>query len=384
MKARGNHILRVLVLMLLVLVPDAFHTAGVAADSSTCGSDGSCTIIPYLSTGYRYQVVAHGAGAGFEQPGFNDAGWPLGNAGFGANLSCGVHAKTNWPLNTDILVRKHFTLPPGAADLQVGVSIDNDVQVFINGIDISGGLQVHEGCATPDNLVFAAPNTVLLFGDNVIAIRGRDRGVDDYLDVRITVREAGAPHFSDGFESGNFSAWSSVQTNAGGAAVVENYLVSSGQFAARLSATTDAGSYAYARKTLAAPQTDLTVSGDFNVRAQGASMSTVPLFRLFDGAGNLVVSLYRLNLTNGEIWVQHSGTYHRTTGMLPLKTWGHLALHLITAGANRSTVEVLLNGTTIYAVQGASLGTAGVQTVQIGNEAHQQVFDLVVDNIVVQ
>jgi predicted outer membrane repeat protein len=190
--------------------------------------------------------------------------------------------------------------------------------------------------------------------------------------------------FGDGFESGNFAAWSSVQTSSGGTAVVEAYLVQSGQHAARLSATADAGSYAYVRKTLATSQTDLTVSGDFNVRAQGAPMSTVPLLRLFDGAGNLVVSLYRLNLTNGQLWVQHSGTYHRTTGMLPLKTWGHLTLHVISAGTDHSTVQVSLNGTLIYSVAGASLGTAGVQALQIGNEAHGQVFDLVADNIVAQ
>jgi predicted outer membrane repeat protein len=216
--------------------------------------------------------------------------------------------------------------------------------------------------------------------------RGFARPDDNETVCDIGAYEAGATMspllFSDGFESGSFAAWSSVQTGSGGTAVVQSSIVKSGQFAARLSATSDASAYAYARKTLATPQTDLTVSGDFNVRAQGTSMSTVPLLRLFDGAGNLVVSLYRLNLTNGQLWVQHSGTYHRTTGMLPLKTWGRLTLHVITAGANHSTVQVLLNGTTIYSVAGASLGTAGVQTLQIGNEAHGQVFDLVADNIV--
>jgi WD40 repeat protein len=194
----------------------------------------------------------------------------------------------------------------------------------------------------------------------------------------------GIPLFTDGFESGSFSAWSSVKTNAGGSAVVESYLVQSGHYAARLSATPDAGSYAYARKTLAAPQTELTVSGDFNVRAQCAAGSTVPLFRLFDGSGNLLVSLYRLNLTNGQLWVQASGAYRRSTGMLPLKAWGHLDLHVVTAGDNRSTVEVRLNGALVYQNRGLSLGSDGVQTVQIGNEAHQQVFDLVADTIAVQ
>jgi hypothetical protein len=195
---------------------------------------------------------------------------------------------------------------------------------------------------------------------------------------------AGSPLFRDGFESGNFSAWTAVNTNAGGTAVVENYLAAGGQFAARLSATTSAGSYAYARKALSVPATNLTVSGDFNVRAQGAAGSTVPLFRLFDPSGALVVSLYRLNLTNGELWVQADGAYRRTTGMLALKSWGHLQLQVVEAGAGTSTVAVWLNGTLIYQNRGLSLGTTGVQTLQMGNEAHGQIFDLVADNIVAQ
>jgi hypothetical protein len=41
-------------------------------------------------------------------------------------------------------------------------------------------------------------------------------------------------------------------------------------------------------------------------------------------------------------------------------------------------------GTLVYSVAGASLGSAGVQAMQLGNEAHQQVFDLVADNITAQ
>ena len=128
----------------------------------------------------------------------------------------------------------------------------------------------------------------------------------------------------------------------------------------------------------------ILVSGDFQERAQGMAGSTVPLLRLFDGSGNLVASLYTLNLTDGQLWVQHSGGYHRTIGRLPLKSWAHLELYVATVGSHASTVDVRLNTTSIYVAQGASLGTAGVQTVQIGNEAHAQAFDLLVDNVTVQ
>ena len=56
---------------------------------------------------------------------------------------------------------------------------------------------------------------------------------------------------------------------------------------------------------------------------------------------------------------------------------------MITSGA-ASTVEVRLNGSVIYQTTSASLGTAGLQTVQIGNDAGAQAFTLVADTIDVQ
>ena len=71
--------------------------------------------------------------------------------------------------------------------------------------------------------------------------------------------------FSDGFESGDFSAWSQVQTAGDGAAVVQSAVVETGAVAAQLSESATAGSKAYVRKTLSAAQQELTVSGDFRV-----------------------------------------------------------------------------------------------------------------------
>ena len=148
--------------------------------------------IPYLDTGYRYKVVSpanSGLGAGFES-GAEPAGFADGAAGFGTvSGACPLNAtavNTTWPANTDILLRKALTLPAGASNLKVSVAIDNDVQVFINGTDISGGVQVHENCATQDSFVFTAPDGILNTGGNLLAVRGIDRGVIAYLDVRVT------------------------------------------------------------------------------------------------------------------------------------------------------------------------------------------------------
>jgi PKD repeat protein len=189
--------------------------------------------------------------------------------------------------------------------------------------------------------------------------------------------------FTDGFESGDFSAWSQLKVGGDGAAVVQSTIVSTGSLAAQLAESSNTGSFAYARKTFSAAQQDLTASGDFQVRQEGASGGNVPFFRFLDSNSARIVSLYRQNGTGGQIWLGYSGSHFSTTGTLPLNTWGTLALHVITNGTS-STVEARLNGTLIYQTTSASLGTAGTSTVQIGNDTAAQPFNIVVDTINVQ
>src|SRR5437867_4158027 len=56
--------------------------------------------------------------------------------------------------------------------------------------------------------------------------------------------------FADGFESGDFSQWPTVLSGADGGAALESDTVAGGTWAARLSATANTGSFAYARKAL--------------------------------------------------------------------------------------------------------------------------------------
>lgn len=145
-------------------------------------------VLSYLSTDYRFLVVSFGDGSGFEQPGFDDSQFSVGDAAFGSGGSCPLDptVKTAWPLNTDILLRRTFPLPGNATAVKVAVAIDNDVQVFINCVDISGGLQQNEGCAERDGFVFPVPASILVFGsDNLLAVRARDRGFISYVDVEV-------------------------------------------------------------------------------------------------------------------------------------------------------------------------------------------------------
>lgn len=187
--------------------------------------------------------------------------------------------------------------------------------------------------------------------------------------------------FADGFESGDFSAWSQVQTAVDGTASVQSVIVRTGAVAAQLSESANAGSKAYVRKTLSTPQQDLTASGDFQVRQEGTSGGNVPLFRLLDPSGARLVSVYRQNGT-GTIGLALGGSHPSSTAKLALATWVRVALHVITAGTS-STVELRVNGALAYQTTTASLGTAGVSTIQIGNDTAAQAFNLVADTIAV-
>lgn len=145
-------------------------------------------LVPYGSPGHRYSVGGFDHTPGFEQLDFDDAVWAIGDAGFGSGAGCPLDGtvRTPWRLGTDLLVRREVDLPAGARSLKIGVAIDNDVQVFVNGVDVSGGLRSSENCARRDSFVFTAPDGILRNGRNVIAVRARDRGIISYFDMQVS------------------------------------------------------------------------------------------------------------------------------------------------------------------------------------------------------
>lgn len=189
--------------------------------------------------------------------------------------------------------------------------------------------------------------------------------------------------FSDSFQSGDFSAWTIVKTGGDGLAAVQSQTVYSGdKYAAQFTETANSGSYAYARETFDAAQTDLTVSGDFYVAQQGASGGNVPLFRLFDPTSDRLLSIYRSNGTSGTIGVSYGGDYFSTTGKLALDAWGSLSAQVVVDGSG-STISITLNGKSVYQATG-NLGSAGIATMQIGNDTAKQAGSVVVDNLAAQ
>jgi len=187
--------------------------------------------------------------------------------------------------------------------------------------------------------------------------------------------------FLDGFESGDLAQWSTVATGADGAAAVQSAVTAFGAFAARLSATSAAGSFAYARKTLSPAPSSLTVTATVRVDGEGAPGGNVPLLRLYDPAGTRLLTVYRPNGSTKLYVHALGGAYTATRGRLPTATFKRLAVDVVTAGTGAGTLVMRVDGTQVYATSTASLGTAGVATLQIGNDTRRQPFVVYVDDV---
>src|SRR5436309_2785963 len=186
--------------------------------------------------------------------------------------------------------------------------------------------------------------------------------------------------FADGFESGDFSHWTSMTVTGDGSAAVQQQTVWGGLYAARLSTTSSSTSRAYLRKAIA--DADVHADGMFNVQAEGASGGNVPIFRFFDSAGTRLISPYRQNGTGG-LWVSHSGVRYSTGQVIALNTWNRLEVRSVVVSDGASTVQVWLNGVKVYETFTASLGTQLVTSVQLGNETGGQAGTVIADNILV-
>lgn len=206
-----------------------------------------------------------------------------------------------------------------------------------------------------------------------------DVAADDIV-VKAVVPPPSPVVFTDGFESGGFAAWTEVGAAGGGTATVQGSVVRTGARAASLTTTATTTSLAYLRHTLPAVETDLTVNAAARVVAEGGTGGVVPLVSLLDAGWNRRVFVYRNNGT-GRVVVQHAGGTVTTGATLPLGTWAAVSVHGITAGPGASTIEVKLDGATIFSTTTADLGATGLKTIQIGNHAASKGYTIVVDDV---
>jgi hypothetical protein len=210
-----------------------YGVIGLVALATGCGSDSpsspsspSLTISDYRSVGYTYLVggtagtIATADTAGWAATGPASPPWQSGaSAPFGDNAqypgACSALyysggnsggtflIKTAWPAaptingpTSDLLVTKSFALAsPGS--VEVDVAVDNDIQVFVDGNDITStlvaktaswqglvnGFQTHGDCAEFGSGTFTASG--LGVGTHLLALHAKDRGGVTYLDAKV-------------------------------------------------------------------------------------------------------------------------------------------------------------------------------------------------------
>jgi hypothetical protein len=115
-------------------------------------------------------------------------------APFGSGGVCPLQAVINsfWPPNATITLTKTIELPAEYRNVRVLVSVDSDVQVLINGTDISAaqaspgsGMVEHDGCPLINEFLFRAPDASVVTGPNLLKVRARNRGGESYLDLQV-------------------------------------------------------------------------------------------------------------------------------------------------------------------------------------------------------
>jgi len=189
----------------------------------------------------------------------------------------------------------------------------------------------------------------------------------------VTTPASGAALFSDGFESGDLSKWtSSVATS------VTTSNAFSGTYAAECVSTGSGPAYAY--KSLGSGYTDLYLKAEVRIASRGAN--SVYLLKARKSTSASIVGVYvnssgKLALRNDAGSVTLTSSIVVSTG-----TWHSVELHL-SVGSSGST-QVWYDGTLVSALsQTQNTGTTAAGQLQIGDSTSSgRSFDVLVDDVV--
>ena len=176
--------------------------------------------------------------------------------------------------------------------------------------------------------------------------------------------------FSDGFESGDLSRWTSVSGLTVGTTAVDT-----GTYAAR--ATSDGTAGASAQTTLDAGLDDAYARVRFNLLSRGPN--NVNLMRLRNTTNGAMVTVFVTS--TGKLGYRNdvTGATTTTTATVGLNTWQEAQVH-VTDG-DTGQVELWLNGVSA-ASNPEALGTNPVGRFEIGDTSTARIFDLAMDNVV--
>jgi hypothetical protein len=175
--------------------------------------------------------------------------------------------------------------------------------------------------------------------------------------------------FSDGFESGDLSLWTTVD-----GLTVQPSLTHTGTYAAR---ETSAGAVTYADKILPGSSTDMSAQAWVYVVSRSTPTDLFG-FRATTSIANVYIS------QTGKLAVRNnvSGVSTVSTTAMPTGGWHLVTLHVLVNGAS-SSIDVSLDGTPVagLALAGQNLGTSPVTAFRLGDSASGRSYDIAFDDV---
>jgi Purple acid Phosphatase, N-terminal domain/Calcineurin-like phosphoesterase len=183
---------------------------------------------------------------------------------------------------------------------------------------------------------------------------------------------SGSSLFSDGFESGDLSQWTSVT----GTITAQSSLVHTGSYAAEETST---GSGTYARQTLPGSYTELWAQAWVN---PVSNATTAGLFGFRTSSGGSIVRVYLTPAGQLALRNDAGGVSTTSTTTIPAAGWHLVTLHAVINGMN-SSVDVSLDGTSVpgLTLTGQDLGTSPIAMLQLGDNVTGHTYDVALDDV---
>ncbi len=235
-----------------------------------------------------------------------------------------------------------------------------------------------------DGAVIASIGAVTSYADTTVApataysyqVQARDAAgniSDASAPANTTTPSVSALIFSDNFEGGDLSHWTSVN-----GLVVQQQEVFAGAYAAR---GTSSGAATYVYKQLSTPQSDLYYRIRFKVISQGNNSLRLLRFRTATDSsilGLFLSSSGKLGYTNYVVNINTTSSNVVSKGV-----W-HEAQVRVSINGSASQTEVWLDGAPISTLSKTeSLGTTSIGRIQLGDSSTGHSYDVAFDDVAV-
>jgi fibronectin type 3 domain-containing protein len=273
------------------------------------------------------------------------------------------------------------TVPPQPPTTVTATAV-SDTQINLSwsgatdNIGVTGYQIFRNGSATPIATVGASPTS---YSDTGLTGGTTYSYTIKAVDAAGNVSDASAAAsatttvFTDGFETGNLSKWTSVAGLA-----VQNTNVYAGLWAAEAQSKSPAD---YASKTL--PSTYASLYYRLRLKIIQGKPDTVDMLRLRTASGGNLMSIYYDSKRNLGYRNDTTNTTTTSTTSLAVGVWYELKVHLVINGTS-GQIEVWLNGTKITALSKTdSFGTTAIGQVIAGESTAGHAYDYALDEIYV-